>query len=233
MNSWSSFAVVLAVCGLAAAGHYHHEGGHGGHGGAGVAVHYSVVTEHKADQHGHGGGSGGHDAGHATVHTWGQDAAAGHDEGHSEGAYDEGYYGGHDDGGHDDVHSSGGHDSGHYGGHDGGHDDGHDHHAYPKYEFSYGVKDPKTGDIKSQSETRDGGNVKGSYTVKEADGTTRHVEYSADKHKGFNAVVHTSGQAHAGHGAEYAHGGHDHGYDHGHGKASSYVIVKKQEESKH
>ncbi|XP_037823682.1 adult-specific cuticular protein ACP-22-like [Lucilia sericata] len=252
MNSWSSFAVLLAVCGLAAAGHYHHDGGHDGHGdngGAGVAVHYSVVTEHKADHHGHGGGAGGHDAGHATVHTWGQDAAAGHDEGHSDDGHDAGYYGGHDDGhsygehvveyygGHDDGHSYGGHDSGHYGGHDGGHDDGHDHHAYPKYEFSYGVKDPKTGDIKSQSETRDGGNVKGSYTVKEADGTTRHVEYSADKHKGFNAVVHTSGKANADHDAEYAHGGHDngyeHGYSHGHGKASSYVIVKKQEETKH
>ena len=39
----------------------------------------------------------------------------------------------------------------------------HDHDGHAKYEFSYGVKDPKTGDIKSQKETRDGDKVKGSY----------------------------------------------------------------------
>ncbi|XP_065363189.1 adult-specific cuticular protein ACP-22-like [Calliphora vicina] len=230
MNSWTCFAIVLAVCGLAAAGHYHHDVGQGGHGhDGGVAVHYSVVTEHKADHYGHG--TDGHDAGHASVHTWGQDDG-GHEDDHSDGGYVAEQYAGHDDG-----HYFEGHDAGHYSGHDGGHDDGHDHHAYPKYEFSYGVKDSKTGDIKSQSETRDGSNVKGSYTVKEADGTTRHVEYSANKHKGFNAVVHTLGKAHSGHDAKYGHAGQDHGYGHGyghgHGKASSYIIVKKQEEKKH
>lgn len=33
--------------------------------------------------------------------------------------------------------------------------------AYPKYAFNYGVKDPHTGDIKSQQEERDGDVVKG------------------------------------------------------------------------
>lgn len=39
------------------------------------------------------------------------------------------------------------------------HEEHHDHH--PKYEFEYGVKDPKTGDEKSQHEHRDGDHVKG------------------------------------------------------------------------
>lgn len=78
----------------------------------------------------------------------------------------------------------------------------------------------------------------GSYTLKEADGTTRHVEYIADKHKGFNAVVHTLGHAHAGHdGHGYGYGGYDHGHSYGHGHgyghASSYTIVKKHEEKKY
>lgn len=33
--------------------------------------------------------------------------------------------------------------------------------AYPKYSFNYGIKDPQTGDIKSQAEERDGDVVKG------------------------------------------------------------------------
>lgn len=65
---------------------------------------------------------------------------------------------------------------------------------HPKYQFNYAVHDPHTGDIKQQYEERDGDKVKGSYTVKEADGTTRIVEYQADKHNGFNAVVHKVGE---------------------------------------
>lgn len=33
--------------------------------------------------------------------------------------------------------------------------------SYPKYAFSYGVKDPHTGDVKTQHEERDGDVVKG------------------------------------------------------------------------
>ncbi|XP_022222584.2 uncharacterized protein LOC111074188 [Drosophila obscura] len=59
----------------------------------------------------------------------------------------------------------------------------------PRYDFSYGVQDSLTGDIKSHQETRDGGNVVGSYSVLDADGFKRTVTYTADDINGFNAVV--------------------------------------------
>ncbi|CAG9784956.1 unnamed protein product [Diatraea saccharalis] len=64
--------------------------------------------------------------------------------------------------------------------------------AYPKYEYTYSVADGHTGDKKSQQESRDGDVVKGSYSFLEADGSVRTVEYVADDHNGFNAVVHNS-----------------------------------------
>ncbi|CAG4977225.1 cuticle protein 8-like [Colias croceus] len=67
--------------------------------------------------------------------------------------------------------------------------------SYPRYAFNYGVKDPHTGDIKSQQEERDGDVVKGSYSLVEPDGSTRTVSYTADDHNGFNAVVHKTGHA--------------------------------------
>ncbi|EDV96748.1 cuticle protein 7 [Drosophila grimshawi] len=78
-----------------------------------------------------------------------------------------------------------------YGGHGHGHqDEGLDYHAYPKYHYNYGVADSHTGDVKSQHEVRDGDVVKGSYSLVEPDGSVRTVEYTADDHNGFNAVVH-------------------------------------------
>lgn len=47
--------------------------------------------------------------------------------------------------------------------------------AYPKYSFNYGIKDPHTGDIKSQAEERDGDVVKGQYSLVEPDGSVRTV----------------------------------------------------------
>ncbi|XP_058120935.1 adult-specific cuticular protein ACP-20-like [Anopheles ziemanni] len=64
-----------------------------------------------------------------------------------------------------------------------------DYYAYPKYQFEYGVKDPITGDHKSQWEMRDGDIVKGAYTLDEPDGTQRIVEYRADDKNGFVAIV--------------------------------------------
>jgi hypothetical protein len=61
--------------------------------------------------------------------------------------------------------------------------------AHPKYSFNYGVHDGLTGDVKSQSETRDGGVVKGQYSLVEPDGSIRTVDYTADDINGFNAVV--------------------------------------------
>lgn len=55
--------------------------------------------------------------------------------------------------------------------------------------FSYGVHDPHTGDVKSQHETRHGDSVVGQYSLVDPDGTKRTVDYAADDHNGFNAVV--------------------------------------------
>ncbi|KAJ8732850.1 hypothetical protein PYW07_015449 [Mythimna separata] len=72
------------------------------------------------------------------------------------------------------------------------HYDGHDTYAHPKYDFAYSVADPHTGDHKSQHESRDGDSVHGYYSLAQPDGSVRKVEYTADAHNGFNAVVHNS-----------------------------------------
>ncbi|GAB0096176.1 uncharacterized protein DMENIID0001_116540 [Sergentomyia squamirostris] len=66
-------------------------------------------------------------------------------------------------------------------------------YEHPGYAFSYGVKDVHTGDVKSQWEHRDGGVIKGHYSVVEPDGSIRIVDYTADAANGFNAVVKTQG----------------------------------------
>ncbi|KAJ8731929.1 hypothetical protein PYW08_014659 [Mythimna loreyi] len=72
------------------------------------------------------------------------------------------------------------------------HYDGHYAYAHPKYDFAYSVADPHTGDHKSQHESRDGDAVHGYYSLLQPDGSVRKVEYTADDHHGFNAVVHNS-----------------------------------------
>ncbi|CAH0677805.1 unnamed protein product [Spodoptera exigua] len=64
-----------------------------------------------------------------------------------------------------------------------------DYNAHPQYSFAYDVQDGLTGDSKSQHESRDGDVVQGSYSVVDPDGTKRTVDYTADPHNGFNAVV--------------------------------------------
>ncbi|RVE52455.1 hypothetical protein evm_002849 [Chilo suppressalis] len=64
-----------------------------------------------------------------------------------------------------------------------------DYYAHPKYQYEYNVEDPHTGDNKYQHEFRDGDVVRGVYSLHEADGSIRTVEYTSDKHNGFNAVV--------------------------------------------
>lgn len=61
--------------------------------------------------------------------------------------------------------------------------------AAPQYSFAYDVQDAVTGDSKAQYETRNGDIVQGSYSLIEADGTRRIVQYTADPINGFNAVV--------------------------------------------
>ncbi|KAJ3653445.1 hypothetical protein Zmor_012697 [Zophobas morio] len=70
-----------------------------------------------------------------------------------------------------------------------------DYHTPARYEFKYGVGDPKTGDRKEQAEVRVGDVVKGEYSLAEPDGTIRVVKYTADDHNGFNAVVSRVGHA--------------------------------------
>lgn len=61
--------------------------------------------------------------------------------------------------------------------------------SYPQYQFAYTVRDSLTGDAKDQEEVRDGDVVKGRYSLIEADGSRRTVNYYADDVNGFNAVV--------------------------------------------
>ncbi|KAJ8732894.1 hypothetical protein PYW07_015493 [Mythimna separata] len=83
----------------------------------------------------------------------------------------------------------------HHDSHD-SHDEPIDYYAYPKYQYEYKVEDPHTGDNKFQHEFRDGDVVKGVYSLQEPDGSIRTVEYSSDKHTGFNAVVKHSAPGH-------------------------------------
>lgn len=64
-----------------------------------------------------------------------------------------------------------------------------DYDPHPQYSYAYDVHDSLTGDAKSQQETRDGDVVQGSYSLIDADGTKRTVDYTADPVNGFNAVV--------------------------------------------
>ncbi|NP_001166275.1 cuticular protein RR-2 family member 8 precursor [Nasonia vitripennis] len=61
--------------------------------------------------------------------------------------------------------------------------------APAQYSFAYDVQDSITGDSKAQYETRTGDVVQGSYSLIEADGSRRIVDYTADPVNGFNAVV--------------------------------------------
>ncbi|KAM3961148.1 cuticular protein RR-2 motif 73 [Aphomia sociella] len=65
-----------------------------------------------------------------------------------------------------------------------------DYDPNPQYSYAYDIQDAITGDSKSQQESRSGDVVQGSYSLVEPDGTRRIVEYTADPHNGFNAVVH-------------------------------------------
>ena len=61
--------------------------------------------------------------------------------------------------------------------------------TYPQYQYAYNIQDALTGDSKAQEEIREGGVVKGRYSLIEADGSRRTVNYYADPLNGFNAVI--------------------------------------------
>ncbi|XP_073815357.1 larval cuticle protein A3A-like [Musca autumnalis] len=60
---------------------------------------------------------------------------------------------------------------------------------HPQYSYGYDVKDAISGDSKTAVETRDGGFVQGQYSLNDADGYRRIVDYTSDPINGFNAVV--------------------------------------------
>ncbi|XP_058984608.1 larval cuticle protein A2B-like [Musca domestica] len=60
---------------------------------------------------------------------------------------------------------------------------------HPQYSYGYDVKDALSGDSKTAVETRDGGFVQGQYSLNDADGYRRIVDYTSDPVTGFNAVV--------------------------------------------
>ncbi|XP_033164736.1 larval cuticle protein A2B [Drosophila mauritiana] len=60
---------------------------------------------------------------------------------------------------------------------------------HPQYTYGYDVKDAISGDSKTQVETREGDVVQGQYSLNDADGYRRIVDYTADPINGFNAVV--------------------------------------------
>lgn len=64
-----------------------------------------------------------------------------------------------------------------------------EHYEPANYEFHYDVQDAHTGDYHSQQEKAENGAVRGSYQLHDADGYLRIVEYTADDHNGFQAVV--------------------------------------------
>ncbi|XP_058465770.1 adult-specific cuticular protein ACP-20-like [Malaya genurostris] len=98
---------------------------------------------------------------------------------------------------------------------------GEEYYSYPKYKYEYGVKDYHTGDHKSQWEVRDGDVVKGEYTLDEADGTKRIVEYYADSKNGFEAKVKNIGHASGG-----GQGGQEGGFGGGIGGGFGYSYSK-------
>lgn len=59
----------------------------------------------------------------------------------------------------------------------------------PLYKYGYWVHDPKTNDMKNHWEHRDGDVVHGSYSLMQPDGHMRVVDYTVDRHNGFNAHV--------------------------------------------
>ncbi|CAH2067437.1 unnamed protein product, partial [Iphiclides podalirius] len=57
------------------------------------------------------------------------------------------------------------------------------------YNFGYDVDDVHSRDFKSQQDNRRGGIILGQYSLLQPDAITRTVDYRADDHLGFNALV--------------------------------------------
>lgn len=106
-----------------------------------------------------------------------------------------------------------------------------DYEGPSDYSFNYEVNDAATYDVKSQSEYSKDGYVAGTYSLIDADGLRRTVDYTADDYKGFQATVRREPTgSYGGYNApSYAAGGYNGGYSGaypryqaGYGAASGY-----------
>jgi len=61
--------------------------------------------------------------------------------------------------------------------------------ANSSYQFGFDVKDDEFTNYQNRKEVRDGGVIKGSYSVVDSDGFIRTVKYTADPKEGFKAEV--------------------------------------------
>lgn len=59
----------------------------------------------------------------------------------------------------------------------------------PSYEFGFDVNDDEFTNYQNRKEERQGGVIKGSYSVVDSDGFIRTVTYTADPKEGFKAEV--------------------------------------------
>lgn len=127
-------SIVLLVLGaIAVTGHSHnHASSHG------KATSYSVITKHE-DHHNVHRGLKKHSVGHIGGHKVQMHHHVHHVQHHKQ-------HDGHMQHENHDQHK---------------HHGQHETHGHAKYDFKYGVKDTKTGDVKSQWESRDGDKVKG------------------------------------------------------------------------
>lgn len=75
-----------------------------------------------------------------------------------------------------------------------------------QYSYSYDVKDPFTGDSKTQVESRSGDEVRGQYSLDDPDGTRRIVDYISDPVNGFRVSINKvpNGQLAVGPGGSYS-----------------------------
>ncbi|XP_050684387.1 putative mediator of RNA polymerase II transcription subunit 21 isoform X2 [Leptidea sinapis] len=64
-----------------------------------------------------------------------------------------------------------------------------DFDSNPSYQFGFDVNDDQFTNYQTRKEQRDGGVIKGSYSVVDSDGFIRTVTYTADPKEGFKAEV--------------------------------------------
>ncbi|GAB6032245.1 hypothetical protein CHUAL_010885 [Chamberlinius hualienensis] len=87
--------------------------------------------------------------------------------------------------------------------------------GYDNYDFGHDVSDPHYGNYHGRKETGHGNDVRGTYYLREADGSLRRVDYVATHPGGFQATVTDKhGSRHYG---NTGYGGDDGGSGHGGG----------------